>query len=62
MGCSHYILDANKPASIKVVCYECGKEVDLNNPLEKHESCVGYHSDNENRLRVNIEFDNIHER
>ncbi len=63
MGCSHIILDKNKPVKLRVFCYCCGKLVDLDNPNKGHEKCIGstlYYG--ENPLSVDIEFENMRER
>lgn len=63
MGCTHYILDKKKPITIKITCYDCGKDVDILNPSIGHEQCyggtVGYGDD---ELAVDIEIKNTRER
>ena len=67
MGCSHYILNRYAPVKIKVTCYICGKEVDLNDPDTGHDNCYGvtcaWESDDEDSpLPVDIEISNTRER
>lgn len=63
MGCTHYVLDKTKPVIVNIVCYDCGKPVDINNPSRGHEHCyggtVGY---GDNELAVDIEIKNTRER
>ena len=67
MGCSHYILEPEKPITIKVTCYDCGKEVNLETPLKGHERCMTkdfmYANGREfEALMVDIEISNTEER
>ena len=61
MGCTHYILDKDKPVKIKVICYDCGKEVNIDRPYDGHEHCSGSHF-MDNDLQVDIEISNTRER
>lgn len=61
MGCTHYILDRTKPVEIIIICYDCGKDVDPDNPHKGHEFCSGSMRDDYD-LAVDIEIHNTRER
>jgi len=53
--------------NIKVTCYICGRDVDLNDPDTGHEDCYGggWHGEDDeddSPLPVNIEITNTRER
>jgi hypothetical protein len=65
MGCSHYILNKYLPVTITIRCYDCGKEIDLNNPAKGHEKCwAGTYVDDDGSepMAVDIEIENTRER
>jgi hypothetical protein len=54
MSCTLRIKDPTKPVTIKFECMACGKEIDLEEPIFLHETCV----DMDDKLPVEVIYTN----
>lgn len=62
MSCDAYIINRKKPVRIRMMCYECGREVNPNNPRDGHEGCwYKTMNEHEDSLGIYWEWENITE-
>jgi hypothetical protein len=62
MGADARIRDIRKPVKLNLVCYHCGKQIDLANPLKDHRNCCTHFDPYPYEVKVNYNFENVEER
>lgn len=61
MGADGYLMNLKQSKQVELICYMCGKPVNLFDPLHGHEKCVE-ECNGEDVLFVNLEIDDYESR
>lgn len=57
MGCDGWVKDVNAPIRVRLICYKCSNEIELNNPdwVQDHRDCI----DRTGRIPIDVDIENF---